>query len=85
MPYLVGGGLSILEYAHDTALFMEHDLENGRNLKLLLSAFEKMSGLKINFQKVYYSSLENTMRRLRHTPSCLVVRKTDIQLNIWEY
>ena len=35
----------------ETILFMEHDLDKARNLKLLLSAFEQMSGLKINFHK----------------------------------
>ena len=30
---------------------MEHDLDKARNLKLLLSAFEQMSCLKINFYK----------------------------------
>ena len=49
--HLVDGGLSILQYADDTILFMEHDLDKARNLKLLLSPFEKMSGLKINFHK----------------------------------
>jgi hypothetical protein len=33
-------GLSILQYADDAILFMEHDLEKARNLKLILSAFE---------------------------------------------
>ena len=28
VPYLVDGGLSILQYAYDTILFMEHDIEN---------------------------------------------------------
>src|SRR3954469_12610924 len=51
VPHLVDGGLSILQYADDTILFMEHDLDKARNLKLLLSAFEQMSGLKINFHK----------------------------------
>ena len=51
MPHLVDGGLSILQYADDTILFMEHDLDLPRNLKLLLSAFEQMWGLKINFYK----------------------------------
>ena len=45
------GGLSILQYADDTILFMEHDMEKARNLKLILSAFEQLSGLKINFHK----------------------------------
>jgi hypothetical protein len=30
---------------------MEHDLEKLRNLKLILSAFEQLSGLNINFHK----------------------------------
>src|SRR3954468_17744746 len=51
VPHLIDGGLSILQYADDTILFMEHDLDKARNLKLLLSAFEQMSGLKINFHK----------------------------------
>jgi hypothetical protein len=44
-------GLSILQYADDTILFMDHDLEKGRNMKLLLCAFVQVSGLKINFHK----------------------------------
>ena len=40
VPHLVEGGLSILQYADDTILFMEHDLEKARNMKLLLLAFE---------------------------------------------
>ena len=51
IPHLVDGGLSILQYADDTILFMEHDIEKARNLKLILSAFEQLSGLKINFHK----------------------------------
>src|SRR4051812_17682988 len=51
VPHLVDGGLSILQYADDTILFMEHDLDKAVNLKLILSAFEELSGLKINFHK----------------------------------
>jgi hypothetical protein len=51
IPHLVDGGLSILQYADDTILFMDHDLDKARNLKLLLFAFELASGLKINFHK----------------------------------
>ena len=56
VPQLVDGGLSILQYVDDTILFMEHDMEKTRNLKLILSAFEQLSGLKINFHKseVFY-------------------------------
>ena len=51
VPHLVDGGLSILQYADDTLLFMDHDLEKAGNLKLLLLAFEQVSGLKINYHK----------------------------------
>jgi hypothetical protein len=43
--------LSILQYANDTILFMDHNIDQARNMKLLLSAFEQLSGLKINFHK----------------------------------
>jgi hypothetical protein len=51
VPHLVDGGLSILQYADDTILFMEHDLEQAANVKLLLCAFEQLLGVKINFHK----------------------------------
>jgi hypothetical protein len=51
VTHLVDGGLSILQYANDTILFIEHDFEKAKNLKLILSAFEQLSGLKINFHK----------------------------------
>ena len=51
IPHLVEDGLSILQYADDTILFMDHDLDEARNLKMLLCAFEELSGLKINFHK----------------------------------
>jgi hypothetical protein len=35
VPHLVAGGLSIFQYADDTILFMEHDLDKARNLKLI--------------------------------------------------
>jgi len=51
IPYLVEDGLSILQYADDTILFMDHDLDQAKNMKLLLTIFEQLSGLKINFHK----------------------------------
>ena len=51
VPHLVDGGLSILQYADDTIIFMERDLEKAASMKLILSAFEQLSGLKINFHK----------------------------------
>ncbi|WVZ96120.1 hypothetical protein U9M48_041796 [Paspalum notatum var. saurae] len=51
IPHLVEDGLSILQYADDTVIFLDHDLEKARNMKVLLCLFEKLSGLKINFHK----------------------------------
>ena len=48
---LLDDGLSILQYADDTIIFIDHDLEQAKNLKLLLCAFEQVSGLKIKFHK----------------------------------
>jgi hypothetical protein len=51
IPHLVEGGVSILQYADDTIIFMDHDLEKALNMKLILCMFEQLSGLKINFNK----------------------------------
>ena len=51
IPHLVDGGVSILQYADDTILFMEHDFERALNMKLILCIFEHLFGLKINFHK----------------------------------
>jgi len=51
VPHLVDGGISILQYADDTIIFMEHNFEQAKNMKLLLTMFEQLFGLKINFHK----------------------------------
>ena len=51
IPHLIDGGLSILQYADDIVLFMNHDLEKAQNMKSVLLTFEQLSGLKINFHK----------------------------------
>jgi hypothetical protein len=49
---LIDGVVVILQYADDTIICLEHNFEKARNMKLLLyTMFEKMSGLKINFNK----------------------------------
>jgi hypothetical protein len=51
IPHLVDEGVSILQYADDTILFLDHDLEKFLNMKLILCIFEQLSGLKTNFHK----------------------------------
>jgi hypothetical protein len=51
IPHLVDDGLSILQYTDDTIIFLDHDLEQAKNMKLRLTVFEQLLGLKINFHK----------------------------------
>ena len=51
-------GRACLQYADDTTLFMEDNLNEAKNMKLVLCAFEKFSGLKINFTKASCFVLE---------------------------
>jgi hypothetical protein len=84
IPHLVDGGLSILQYADDTIIFMEHDLEKAKNLKLILSAFEQLFGLKINFRVNCI-----VLARLKIRPSCmrnyLDATWASFQLGIWGF
>jgi hypothetical protein len=51
IPHLVDDGILILQYTDDIIIFMDHDLNKAQNIKLLLCAFEQVSGLKINFHQ----------------------------------
>jgi hypothetical protein len=51
IPHLVEGGFLVMQYADDTILFMEHNLEKAVNMQLILCIFEQLSVLKINFYK----------------------------------
>jgi hypothetical protein len=65
IPQLVDGGFSILQYADDTIIFMDHDQKKARNLKLILAAFEQLLGLNINSKKVnYFVSVKLKMMQL---------------------
>jgi hypothetical protein len=46
IPHLVEGGVSLLQYADDTIIFMQHDLEKALNMKLILCMFETIIGPK---------------------------------------
>jgi hypothetical protein len=45
IPHLVDGGISILQYADDTIIFMNHNLEKALNMKLILCISEQLLGL----------------------------------------
>jgi hypothetical protein len=44
IPHLVDGGVSILQYADDTIIFLENDLDKALNMKLILYLLEQLSG-----------------------------------------
>jgi hypothetical protein len=56
IPYLVDGGVSILQYADNTIIFMELDLEKALNMKLIICIFEQLSGLNFFFIKARSSA-----------------------------
>ena len=43
--------VNMLHYADDTIFLLQDDENNAKNLKFILTAFEQMSGLTINFHK----------------------------------
>jgi hypothetical protein len=47
IPHLIENGLSILQYADNTVIFMSRDIAKAINMKFLICVFEKLSGLKI--------------------------------------
>jgi hypothetical protein len=51
LDHLVDDGLSILQHADNTIILMNHDLEYAKNMKLVLTVFEQLFGLKIKFHK----------------------------------
>jgi hypothetical protein len=51
VPHLVEGGVTHLQYADDTIIFLDLDEQSIIYTKFLLYCFEDMSGLKINYDK----------------------------------
>jgi hypothetical protein len=73
VPHLVDDDLSTLQYADDTILFVDHDILQTRELKLVLSAFKQLSGLKINFHKsevFCYSKAKDCEQEYAHLFGC---------------
>jgi hypothetical protein len=51
MAHLIEGGITHLQYADDTIIFLNMDEQSIIHTKFLLYCFENLSGLKINYQK----------------------------------
>jgi hypothetical protein len=74
IPHLVEGGLTHLQYADDTIIFLSLDEQTILNAKFLLYYFEDMSGLKINYQKneVFVMGAEEDNNRVASIFNCNV-------------
>jgi hypothetical protein len=81
-PHLVDNRLSILQYANDTIIFMDGDLDKAKNLKLLLCAFEQLSGLKSTSIRVSFSVLARSKTLKMHIPNYLVAKLEHTHLGI---
>jgi hypothetical protein len=84
VPHLVDGGLSILQYADDTIVFMEHDSDKAVNMKLIPSAFEQLSGLRLISMKVNCFALARLKMQQLSMPKYLDVSKVNFLFGIWE-
>jgi hypothetical protein len=51
VPHLIDGGITHLQSPNDTVLLLQFSVENLTNVRLILSCYEAMSGMKINFDK----------------------------------
>jgi hypothetical protein len=50
-PNFIPGGVVSLQYADDRLLFLENNPQVALNLKWILTCFEQISGMRINFHK----------------------------------
>jgi hypothetical protein len=78
ISHLVDERLSIIQYADDTIIFLDHDFEQAKNMKLLLTVVEQLSGLKFNFHKseiFYYGGAKEFQDEYMELFGC----------NAWEY
>jgi hypothetical protein len=51
LTWLRGGGIS-LQYTDDNILFLSNDMQKAENLKWILTYFELLSGLRVNYHKI---------------------------------
>jgi hypothetical protein len=61
---------------------MEYDIDKAKNMKILLSAFEQLSGLKINFHKSDFFVLAKPMSTNCNMNNYLGARKEHFLSNI---
>jgi hypothetical protein len=51
LPGVIPGGVIGLQYADVVVLYLDNNISMAQNLKWLLTCFEQMSGMRINYHK----------------------------------
>jgi hypothetical protein len=85
IPHLVEGGVSLLQYANDTIIFMQHDLEKALNMKHILYMLNNFRGLRLTFTRTRSFVLVKLKRPRINTYFFLVVRSVLFLLNTLVY
>jgi hypothetical protein len=85
LPQVTAGGIISLQYADDTILFLENDLEKASTLKWILVCFEKMSGMKINYDKSDLITIELDDDRANGFAKNFCCKKVSFPLSIWVF
>ena len=80
LPRVVEGGIINLQYADDTLLFLENDLDEADNLKWLLICYEKMTGMNINYDKSGLLTIGIEEERVNDLAKIFCCKKGDFPL-----
>jgi hypothetical protein len=81
----VEGDVLTLQYADDTLLFLENDLEKANNLKWLLICYEKMTGMKINYDKSDLLTIGIKEERVNELAKIFCCKKGDFPIKYLSY
>ena len=84
LPHVIPGGVVSLQYADDTILFLEKSTQKARKFKWLLSCFENLSGMKINFHKSDLMTINIEDKVVVNLLKSSAVKKVLFLLSIWE-
>jgi hypothetical protein len=75
MTHLIPEGVTHIQYADDTILMIEGDVNSVVNMKFILYCFEWLSGLKINYHKseaILFGMEEEEQVRIANMLNCKV-------------
>jgi hypothetical protein len=80
VPNLIDDGLTHLQYADDTVIFLEADDTCVANLKFILYCLKEMSGLKINYHKSEVIVVGASKEESTKIANCLNCREGELPM-----